>query len=440
MKIWMLLFCFYLVILIITIKNKFQYKFPFGEFICLVFFIDNTFSLSLLYFLKGNQLHVGDFQYSQVDVTEYLPFSFLCSQSLFLGYMNIKETPSTPWVNFVKNFDKLINRHNLRVLLIIGSFGIFLQVFKLSPFFALILSNFFNCGLIGFALYTKKPFNIYILMGLAISIFSASRSGMFGNLTYFIVYYIMLYILIVSTSGKKINWVKAVSFGIAGFYLLALIHNVKTDYRSKIWAGREQGTSESFYNTVNKNFDSKSPVNVDFYMPLILRLNQGYLVTAVMNKVPLQEPFADGSTILKSARDAFVPRVLNPEKEEAGGREKIKRFTNIYLVGDTSMNIGLLGESYANFGKYGSILFLFFYGLLIGLFEKNVMSYSLKNPIILVFFPIFFQLMVGSGSDFLMVFNGILKSLILIFGMIILFNWQKKQQTLGLIDKNLLPQ
>jgi hypothetical protein len=104
------------------------------------------------------------------------------------------------------------------------------------------------------------------------------------------------------------------------------------------------------------------------------------------------------------------------------------------------MNIGLLGESYANFGKYGSILFLFFYGLLIGLFEKNIMNYSLKNPVILVFFPIFFQSMVGSGSDFLMVFNGILKSLILIFGMIILFNWQKKQQTLGLSDKNLLTQ
>ena len=138
----------------------------------------------------------------------------------------------------------------------------------------------------------------------------------------------------------------------------------KTDYRAKVWASKEQITTQSFYNTVNTNFDSKSPINVDFYMPLIFRLNQGYLVTAVMHKVPSQEPFADGNTITTAVIDAFVPRFLNPEKEEAGGRQKIKRFTNITLVGETSMNIGLLGESYANFGKVGSVAFMFVYGLL----------------------------------------------------------------------------
>ena len=438
-NIWLILIVIFLVISIINIKNSFQYKFPFGEFISLIFFLDNTLAISLLYFLNGKELHTGDFMYTQVEILQYLPFSFLASQALIIGYITIKQAPGTPWINFVKNFDKLINRNTLRTLIIIGSFGIFLQAFKLSPFLAFLLTSFFNCGLIGFALYTKKPTNIYILVGLAVSIFSASRSGMFGNLVYFIVYYLMLYIISLSASGKKINWIKTISFGIVGFYFLALLQNIKTDYRTKIWASKEQITTQSFYNTVNTNFDSKSPINVDFYMPLIFRLNQGYLVTAVMHKVPSQEPFADGNTITTSVIDAFVPRFLNPEKEEAGGRQKIKRFTNINLVGETSMNIGLLGESYANFGKVGSILFIFIYGLLIGLFEKNIMIFSLKNPVILVFFPIFFQFLVGSGSDFLMVFNGIVKSSILIFAIILIFNWQKKQKDQELSNKNLQP-
>ena len=424
---WLFMILSFFILSVINFKEKFDYKFPLGEFMSLVFFIDNTFSFALLYFLRGNQLHIGDFQYTQIKVEEYLPFSFLSSQAILIGYLSIKQRVSTPWINFVTKFDTLINRNNLRTLIIIGSFGIFLQIFKLSPFFALLLTSFFNCGLIGFALYTKKPTNIYILLGLGVSILSAARSGMFGNLTYFIVYYLMLYLLILSATKKNVNWIKVLSFGIIGFYLLALLQNVKTDYRARSWGISGQATSQNLYNTVNTNFDTKNPLDIDFYMPLIFRLNQGYIVTSAIKKVPSNEPFANGSTIFTSVIDAFVPRVLNENKEEAGGRQKIKRFTNITLVGETSMNIGLLGETYANFGKSGSVLFLFFYGLLVGLFEKNILKYSIRNPIILVFFPIYFQFLVGSGSDFLMVFNGIVKSSILIFAIILIFNWQKKQ-------------
>lgn len=435
---WLFLILSFFIVSVINLKEKFNYKFPIGEFMSLVFFIDNTFAFSLLYFLRGTQLHIGDFQYTQIEVDQYLPFSFLSSQAILIGYMAITQMSHSPWITFVTKFDTLINRNNLRTLVIIGSFGIFLQVFELSPFFALLFTGFFNCGLIGFALYTKKPTNIYILLGLGISILSASRSGMFGNLTYFIVYYLMLYLLILSAKRKNINWIKAVAFGIFGLYCLALLQNVKTDYRARTWVFGGQGTSQNLYNSVNTNFGTKNPLDVDFYMPLILRLNQGYIVTAAIKKVPSNEPFANGSTIFTSFIDAFVPRVINAKKEEAGGRQKIKRFTNITLVGETSMNLGLLGETYVNFGKSGSLLFLFFYGLFVGIFEKNILKYSIKNPVILVFFPIYFQFLVGSGSDFLMVFNGIVKSSILIFAVILIFNWQKKQDS-NLINKMIQP-
>lgn len=428
-EIWLVLIFIFFILNIILIRDVFPQRLPLGEFISLVFFVDNTFAMSLLYILKGHELHIGEFMYTQVEVMDYLPMSFLSSQALLIGYMSIKQSNTNAWKDFVKYFDKTINRNNLRLLMIIGSFGIFLQLFKLTPFFAFLLSSFFNCGLIGFALYTKKPTNIYILIGLAVSIFSASRSGMFGNLIYFIVYYLMLYLLTKTvTSGKKINWVKAMALGIVCIYILALMQNVKTDYRAKIWAARQQASSESFYNSINSS--TQNPLKLNFYMPIIFRLNQGFLATAVMHKVPYQEPFANGSTIVSATVDAFVPRILNENKEEAGGRQKIRKFTNITLIGETSMNIGLMGESYANFGKLGAVFFLFFYGLFIGFFEKHILIYSHKNPVILVFFPIYFQFLVGSGNDFLMVFNGVVKSTLFIFGIILFFNLQKKQTAL----------
>ncbi len=208
---------------------------------------------------------------------------------------------------------------------------------------------------------------------------------------------------------------------VLGIWALALLQNIKGDYRQRVWGGSSQASSTSFLGSLQKGITSASFVDKEFYLPLLYRLNQGYIVSAVMEKVPAYEPYAGGSTLATAVRDAFVPRMLNENKEEAGGRQKIPRFTNLVLVGSTSMNIGILGETYANFGKNFGILFLLFYGLLIGLFEKSILSYSLKKPIILVLFPIFFEILVGSGSDFLMAFNSIVKSLMFIIPLLYFF-------------------
>jgi hypothetical protein len=200
---------------------------------------------------------------------------------------------------------------------------------------------------------------------------------------------------------------------VLGFYGVAMLQNVKSAYRVRTWQTLGDGGSEAFYNTIKTTSSSTNPLDKNFYLPILYRLNQGYLVSAVMQKVPNQEPYAGGETLTRTMIDAVVPRVINPEKEEVGGREKIKRFTNIILVGSTSMNIGILGESYANFG-FAAIFFLLIYGIIIAAFESAILRFSLKKPMILVMFPIFFAVLFGSGTDFLMVLNTIVKSSIFI--------------------------
>ena len=111
---WLFLILSFFIVSVINLKEKFNYKFPIGEFMSLVFFIDNTFAFSLLYFLRGTQLHIGDFQYTQIEVDQYLPFSFLSSQAILIGYMAITQMSHSPWITFVTKFDTLINRNNFR--------------------------------------------------------------------------------------------------------------------------------------------------------------------------------------------------------------------------------------------------------------------------------------------------------------------------------------
>lgn len=424
-SIWIALIIVYFVLSIINLKNVFQQKFPLGEFVSLIFFIENTFALTLLYLIKGKELTIGSNYYSMIEIEEYLPFSFLAAQCLLIGYFFI-DIAKEPWQNFVRNFNSIVRKDEVIQLLLLGLAGTFIASLNISSiaYISYILTNFFSCALIGLALYYKKPANIYVLAGFAWNLFATIRGGMFGSLIFFVVYYLLLYML---QKEKKVKWVQIIPIGLIGIWLIALLQIVKGDYRDAVWTGEEEANTENFSNVVYENASLKSVTDIDFYIPVLFRLNQGFLVSAVMQKVPSREPFANGSTIISAVVNAFVPRFLNPNKEEAGGRDKIPRFTNLTLVGSTSMNIGLLGEAYANFRKVGGVLFIMLYGCIIGIFEKKILAFSSTQPIILVLFPIYFQMLIGSGTDFLSVFNAIVKSTMFL-AVVIYFFYKRKMR------------
>jgi hypothetical protein len=424
---WTILCFVFLFLLIASIRAGFTRMLPLGSLLVLMFFIDNTFAVTLIHLIKGDELRVGSNYYLKVPIDDYLPFAFISTQALLLGYSAVK-VPTFLWMDYVKNFQSKISLNEIYSLLGLGIIGLVLQTVNSGSleYVTHILAAFFSCSLIAFALYYKKPTNIYFLIGIGFNILISIRSGMFGSLVYFIVYYFMLMALLRASKGRKINWILTSIISAVGIFFLALLQNVKADYRSMLWEGEKEGTTNSFYETALRSFESGNMYSQEFYLPALFRLNQGYQVSAVLKKVPAIEPFAEGGTIIRSVVDAFVPRVLNPNKEEAGGREKIKRFTDITLIGSTSMNIGILGESYANFGKAGGFVFLFLYGMLLAVFERTILLYSRKKALILILFPIYFEVLFGSGTDFLYVLNTIVKSSLFIFFVFLLFNTRRK--------------
>jgi hypothetical protein len=149
-------------------------------------------------------------------------------------------------------------------------------------------------------------------------------------------------------------------------------------------------------------------------------MNQGWLVAVTMDRVPRRFDYAEGETIAKSIAAAFIPRILWPDKPEAGGKYNLKRFWGFELRG-YSMNIGSIGEAYANFGRTGGIIFLFFYGLFFNFVLTMLLKWSEKRPSVLCWIPFLFFYAVVVETDTLTTFSSLVTGVIFMLIFIRLF-------------------
>ncbi len=125
----------------------------------------------------------------------------------------------------------------------------------------------------------------------------------------------------------------------------------------------------------------------EFKRHLTHRYNQGWIVNEVMLHVPSVEPYAEGETILRAFVAAFLPRFIAPDKYRAGGQDYMQRFAGYELQPGTSMNIGISGEFYANFGKRGAILAAILHGLLVGLVFRGFAILARRHRLFWAFAP-----------------------------------------------------
>lgn len=142
---------------------------------------------------------------------------------------------------------------------------------------------------------------------------------------------------------------------------------------------------------------------------VIDRLNQGFLTAQVFRHVPEKEPFAGGQTIRDGLLAALVPRPLWPDKPQAGGREIFQRFTG-KTYGNHSVNIGLTGEAYANYGPRGGALFLLFYGAGVALLVSGWKRLSRRWPLLFLWIPFLFFPVITPEMDFGIAINHLFKA------------------------------
>lgn len=207
-------------------------------------------------------------------------------------------------------------------------------------------------------------------------------------------------------------------FAILGMFFAISIQSVKHQYRQMAWGGYSGNKTVLFINLVANQWSTGQIATPTSDEEINARLNQGWIISAIMENVPKHQPFAGGSTIIEGITASLLPRIIAPNKKIAGGRENFEKFTGQELSEGTSMGISLAGEGYANYGRWGGILFMFFWGAFISWVWKKLQDWSWFYPTLLIWSPIIFLQVVKAETEFVVVLNHLIKATILVLGLL----------------------
>jgi len=231
--------------------------------------------------------------------------------------------------------------------------------------------------------------------------------GMFGEFIYLLACSLTLIVL-----GKKLSFGLKLGFACLGIFLIILLQSIKMDYRKRNWLEGEGADPVYFGRLIgSKISDVNLLLDPDNLFFTSVRMNQGWLVAVTMKRVPTRYSFSYGETIAQSVAATIVPRFIWPDKPDVGGKANLRRFWGFNLTG-YSMNLGPLGEGYANFDVAGGIVYLFFYGLFFNFMMASIVKFSEKQPTIILWLPFLFFYSISVETDLLTTMGALVKGLI----------------------------
>lgn len=255
---------------------------------------------------------------------------------------------------------------------------------------------------------TKKVIFIAVFVLLLTNVIS---TGMFSNLVFSFLFYGLFYVLInnLSTRNKIILPVLASLF-------LILLQTFKGDFRNESWSGNQNVDKTQIAINVVSNISNS--FNADFLkissIPTLVRLNMAWHCSRVIKYVPNAEPYAYGSTIV-NIFTSLIPRVLWPDKPELSGNLYLEKYGKYTPQEGTSMSIGQIGESYANFGFWGGIIFFGFYGYLVAYTLYYLIKKTKKGALFLFFTPVIMYAMTKPEVILSKSFNTAFKGIIFVY-------------------------
>lgn len=260
-----------------------------------------------------------------------------------------------------------------------------------------------------YLLFSNHRFKWVMIAASLSSLFiRTAEAGMFHDL----ILWLMLIGCYWYFSVQRTKRVKAVFF-IAGALFVLTAQTIKKDYREQIETGKEPSLISMAYEALSEGrFFSRADVREG----AIVRLNQGWIISAIMNHVPERESHASGETISTAMGSAFLPRFVSPNKKRAGGQENFRRFTGLMLADSTSMGISPLGEAYANYGIGGGIIFMLIWGAAFGGVLSLITRYGQKNPQFLLWTPLIIYQALKAETEMSVVLNQLTKGAIVAFG------------------------
>lgn len=207
-----------------------------------------------------------------------------------------------------------------------------------------------------------------------------------------------------------------VKAGVAfGFLLMAIvIQQLKGDYRKAAWSGGGGGVG-----VFNELYEKKQADNSIFGKESLarsnVRINQGFIITNIMRNVPAVVPHEHGAELLTILEAALLPRIIAPNKLNAGDRTIFMKYSGMTIQQGTSMALSSIGDAYINFGVLGGCIFMLIYGWFFSEVLNGFRKYSRYYPVLLLFTPLVFYYPIRPDCELQTSLGHLVKSIFLIY-------------------------
>ncbi len=304
--------------------------------------------------------------------------------------------------------------NNTIYLIFFGGFlADFLNNFAPSALgFAFFIGSQFKFVAISYMIILRIPWRWWALALAFMSLASTSlETGLFHN-------FALWSALILSFIAYDLRLGNLAKFAIIFAMVISItqLQATKSEYRRLIQFNPSIASTETF-SRVFFDIDTFSSIVTggDILKSLNARLNQGWIISAVMRHTPSVQPFENGATVFLAFRDSLVPRFL-VEKRRVEVSEAFRKYTGLEVGRWTSFGISVVGEAWVNFGILGSV-FMGFFGALYGYILRFMSWRSLKYPSFILWAPLIFLQAIKAETELLILLNHLTKSMILIYAL-----------------------
>ena len=416
-------------LLFYSINYVIPIRYLFGTLMCLQMFVG-----PILAFNGFDKYQPYNYQ-MKVPEIEY--FSFVIpAVALFILGLHFKAGRLKGELWNINSINKFANEHSHipYLFIIIGFISSFISEYFSGSgikFFFYVVSNLKFVGAFMLILSDKK-LKILPLIIVAGSIISSSLAGgLFHDLIIWSIFLGTAFcIRFKPTSVIKLG------FFILFVLITIIIQQLKGGYRSALLY-QSQGIA-----TLTKAYEKTEAQNELFNLTSLakssIRINQGFIITNIMKKVPNEVPFSNGAELREILEAAFLPRILAPNKLKAGDQTIFTKYTGIQLGIGTTMGLSSVGDAYLNFGIFFGSIFMLSLGLLYNEVLKALYKYSKNFSILLIFTTVVFYFPIRPDSELQTNLGHLVKSLVIIFAVFTIWRRQLMSKDIPLISRDII--
>jgi hypothetical protein len=354
--------------------------------------------------------------FMRVPTDEYFAYMFPATVALIIGLklpVFFRGKTYSDHLNYMVNAKAYVGKMKWQgvILIIIGIVAGFTKQFVPGAVsHVMFLASYLTFVGIFYCLYSSFPNKrLILILVFGALIMRSLVEAMFGELIFMAAMTLILILL-----GTRTKFMTKFSLMVTGVFIIFVLQIIKPLYRQQVWRSDFKGSQiEIFTELASETLVNPSSLfnNKTIMFNLYYRFNQGHIVSMVMQSVPRKLPHAHGETIFMSLAGSLVPRLLWPDKPDSGGGYNFKRFLGITLKG-YSIGLSPYGEAWGNYGKWGGVIFMFFFGLMFNFFFQYLLRLALNTPSIILWCPFLFFYAVKIETDIFTMVNSFTKAAI----------------------------